>query len=101
MASRRSGQSKTPAASTSTRTSPGKNANTLLDEEPENMSFNLAGSIGGNEVFEAKQVDDGDLNSRSTGSSEEEGDNTAGEFEEESEKKSEEDLSQGFPPFFL
>ena len=100
MASRRSGQSKTPAASTSTRTSPGKNANTLLDEEPENMSFNLAGSIGGNEVFEAKQVD-GDLNSRSTGSSEEEGDNTAGEFEEESEKKSEEDLSQGFPPFFL
>jgi hypothetical protein len=100
MASRRSGQSKTPAASTSTRTSPGKNANTLLDEEPENMSFNLAGSIGGNEVFEAKQVDDGDLNSRSTGSSEED-DNTAGEFEEESEKKSEEDLSQGFPPIFL
>lgn len=100
MASRRSGQSKTPAASTSTRTSPGKNANTLLDEEPENMSFNLAGSIGGNEVFEAKQVDDGDLNSRSTGSSEED-DNTAGEFEEESEKKSEEDLSQGFPPTVL
>ena len=76
MASRRSGQSKTPAASTSTRTSPGKNANTLLEEEPENMSFNLAGSIGGNEVFEAKQVDKGDLKSRSAGSSEE--DDTAG-----------------------
>ncbi len=80
MASRRSGQSKTPATSTSTRTYLGKNLNTFLDEEPEHMSFNLAGLIGGNEVYEAKQVDDADLNSRSTGYSEDD-DNTADEFE--------------------